>query len=193
MMPRWVEIILSILILFLLSPLFVFIAVLIKLDSSGPVFYLAKRVGYEGHIFKMYKFRTMVNNASKIGPPITTQQDHRITRVGRFLRAMKLDEFPQFLNVLKGEMRLVGPRPEDPHIVEQFTSDQRHIFNYKPGITSPASVQFRTEESLIPPEFWEERYLNDILPRKIACDLKYMQTATFLSDIKVIWKTLSIL
>ena len=177
----------------LLSPLYCVLALLIKLDSKGPVFFRAKRIGKNGHVFDMLKFRSMIPDASIQGPPLTTQYDVRITRIGRILRKFKLDELPQLLNVLKGEMKFVGARPEDPGIVKRYTSDQRKIFDYTPGITSPASLTFRDEERLIPSEDWEQVYMKDILPKKLTMDLEYMKRANFLSDIGVILRTLGVL
>jgi len=188
-MPRSIEIILTILGLLLLSPLLLIVSLLIKLDSKGPVFHKPSRVGQGGQLFKLFKFRTMQKDADQIGPPITTVNDSRITRIGNLLRKTKLDELPQLFNVLFGQMSLVGPRPEDPSIVKEYSEEQRKMLNYKPGITSPASILFRSEEKMITAEKWEEEYLEEILRKKLEVDLSYMKCANFLSDLKVIMKT----
>ncbi|MEW5956397.1 MAG: sugar transferase, partial [Chloroflexota bacterium] len=159
--------------LIMLAPLFVIIALAIKLTSPGPVFYLAQRVGRYGRPFKLYKFRSMVVGADRQGPGITVNRDSRITPVGRFLRNFKLDELPQLLNVLWGEMSLVGPRPEDPRYVAWYTREQRQVLNVRPGLTSPASVYYREEETLLNGDNWETIYRKQILPRKLAAELAY--------------------
>jgi lipopolysaccharide/colanic/teichoic acid biosynthesis glycosyltransferase len=188
-MPRILEITLSLVGLVLLSPVFIIVAILIRFDSKGPVFYGAMRVGKDGEPFKMLKFRSMTSGASRQGPPITTRNDSRITAIGAFLRKTKLDELPQLINVLGGGMGFVGPRPEDPEIVKKYSSDQKRILHYRPGITSPASIRFRAEEGMIPSGKWENVYLNEILSRKLEMDLRYMKTATAFSDLKVILRT----
>ncbi|GAB4279673.1 MAG: sugar transferase [Candidatus Promineifilaceae bacterium] len=177
--------------LILLSPAFFVIAVLVKVDSTGPVFYKANRVGENGRLFKLYKFRSMAVDAEKQGPGITVSGDERVTRVGRFLRRTKLDELPQLVNVLKGEMSLVGPRPEDPRYVNFYTEEQRHILQFRPGITSAASLQFRREEEMLAGENWQDVYLNSIMPEKINIDLAYLRQRTLFSDIKLILSTIT--
>jgi lipopolysaccharide/colanic/teichoic acid biosynthesis glycosyltransferase len=189
-MPRTFEFILALVGLLVLGPLFLLIALCIKLDSGGPVFYRAVRAGKGDSRFTMLKFRTMVSGASRQGPPITTLNDPRITKVGSFLRKTKLDELPQLMNVLKGSMGFVGPRPEDPEIVKKYSSSQKRILRYCPGITSPASIAFREEETLIPASGWEEAYRHDILPKKLDMDIRYFERATCISDLKVIMKTI---
>lgn len=188
-MPRSIEIILTFLGLLLLSPLFIIISILIKLDSNGPVFHKPSRVGQDSQLFKLFKFRTMQKDADQIGPPITTLNDARITRIGKLLRKTKLDELPQLFNVLFSQMSLVGPRPEDPSIVKEYSEEQRKILNFKPGITSPASILFRSEEKMITAEKWKKEYLEEILTKKLEVDLNYMKRANYLSDLKVIFKT----
>jgi len=176
--------------LILLSPLFLVVAIAIKLDSPGPVFYRAKRVGKDGELFRLYKFRSMVTDAHKRGPAITTSGDSRITRVGRFLRRTKVDELPQLINVFVGDMSLVGPRPEDPRYVSLYTKEQREILKARPGMTSPASFKYRREEELLKGEDWERQYIKEILPNKIDVDLEYIQNRTLWSDIVLIFKTI---
>jgi len=174
MAKRAMDILLCLIGIALLWPVFFFVAIAVKLDR-GPVLYRAMRVGQNGKLFKLYKFRTMVPDADKIGPPITSHEDTRITRVGRWLRNSKLDELPQLINVLKGEMSLVGPRPEHPSYVAKYTEQQRN------------------EEKMIPKDNWEAVYEKKILPQKIAIDLEYFNRSTFFSDLLLILKTLFVL
>ena len=176
--------------LFLLFPLFLILAVLVKLDSPGPVFYRARRAGQFGRPFTLYKFRSMRADADQIGPAITTANDKRITKIGHFLRRTKLDELPQLINVLKGEMSLVGPRPEDMSYIEFYTSEQSKILNIRPGITSMASLQYRDEASELVVAEWEKMYITEIMPAKLAIDLDYMTRRTLWSDIVLIAKTI---
>lgn len=184
--------------LIVLLPFFVLIALWIKLDSKGPVFYLQERVGRYGETFKIYKFRTMVKNADKIGGAITIGNDPRITKVGRFLRKYKIDELPQLINVLKGEMSLVGPRPEVIKYVNIYTSEQREVLNLIPGITDPASIKYRNENILLAASRDtyeasydpEQVYIQEIMPDKIRINLEYASRATIFTDFKVVVKTI---
>ncbi len=176
--------------LVVLSPLFLVLALLIKLDSKGPIFYRAQRVGRHGTAFALYKFRSMVAGADRQGPGITAAGDSRVTRVGRFLRRTKLDELPQLINVLKGEMALVGPRPEDPRYVALYTPEQRAVLAYRPGITSAASLQYRREESLLSGTDWEMVYREEVMPAKLAIDLAYLQKRTVWSDLRLVMHTI---
>jgi lipopolysaccharide/colanic/teichoic acid biosynthesis glycosyltransferase len=175
--------------LILFSPVLFVIAVLIKLDSAGPVLYLAQRVGKDGRLFRLCKFRTMSAGAHRNDPAITVAGDTRITRVGQFLRRFKLDELPQLLNVVKGEMSLVGPRPEDPRYVALYSPSQREVLRVPPGITSVASLVYRHEASLLSYGDWEHRYVNEILPHKLAIDLDYLAHRTLASDVKLVVRT----
>lgn len=176
--------------LVILLPLFGLVALAIKLDSPGPVFYRGERVGRGGKPFRIFKFRTMVINAAQQGPRITTRDDTRITRVGRLLRKYKIDELPQLFNVLRGEMSLVGPRPEDPRYVARYTPAQRRVLEVRPGITSPATLQYHHEDRLLTNEDWETVYLNELMPRKLAIELEYLDRRTWLTDFKIILQTL---
>ena len=176
--------------LLLLFPLFLILAVLVKLDSPGPVFYRARRAGQFGRPFTLYKFRSMRADADQTGPAITTANDKRITKIGHFLRRTKLDELPQLINVLKGEMSLVGPRPEDMSYIEFYTAEQSKILNIRPGITSMASLQYRDEASELVGAEWEKMYITEIMPAKLAIDLDYMTRRTLWSDIVLIAKTI---
>jgi lipopolysaccharide/colanic/teichoic acid biosynthesis glycosyltransferase len=176
--------------LIVFSPLLVGIALIVKFTSPGPVLHRARRVGQYGRLFTLYKFRSMVANADKLGSAITAGDDPRITRAGRFLRRAKLDELPQLLNVVKGEMSLVGPRPEDPRYVESYSPEQRRILTVRPGITSWASIQYRHEEALLATGSADEVYRQEIMPRKLALDLDYLERQTLGLDLQILWRTL---
>jgi lipopolysaccharide/colanic/teichoic acid biosynthesis glycosyltransferase len=176
--------------LIVLVPLFVIVGLLVKLDSQGPVFYRGARIGRDGVLFKMYKFRTMVANADRVGSALTQSQDCRITRVGRILRKWKIDEFPQLLNVLRGEMSVVGPRPESPGFVEHYTPEQRQVLQVKPGMTGLTQIAFRHEEALLGRcSNLEKDYIEKIMPRKLALDLEYITNRSFFLDVKLIVQT----
>lgn len=175
----------------ILSPLFIIISILIKLDSEGNVFFKQRRVGKNKKIFEIYKFRTMVTDAEKIGRQITIGNDSRITRVGAFIRKYKLDEFPQLINVLKGEMSLVGPRPEVPRYVELYDEEQEKILLVKPGITDYASIKFRNENDILGKSIDPDReYIENVMPTKIDLNLKYISEISLLTDIKIIINTI---
>jgi lipopolysaccharide/colanic/teichoic acid biosynthesis glycosyltransferase len=188
-MRRFLDVVLSAMGLVALSPLFLAIMAAIKLHDAGPVFHKARRVGLNGNIFLLFKFRTMIVNADKIGAGITTATDQRITSVGRLLRRYKLDEFPQLINVVRGEMSLVGPRPEDPRYVARYDHNQRKILSVLPGITSPASLSFKDEASSLLGPDWEKKYVAEIFPKKIAMDLEYFEHNTLWSDLGLIVRT----
>ncbi len=175
--------------LIVLSPIFLVIALLIKLDSPGRVFFRGVRAGRYGRPFKIFKFRTMVDRARQLGSAITTGDDARITRVGRVLRRYKLDELPQLINVFTGEMSLVGPRPEDPYYVALYTPEQRRVLSVRPGITSPASLHYRDEASLLHGEGWEQVYIGQIMPHKLQIELDYIATSNLLTDFQLIFQT----
>lgn len=175
----------------ILSPLFIIISILIKLDSEGTVFFKQPRVGKNKKIFEIYKFRTMVTNAENIGGQITIGNDSRITRVGSFIRKYKLDEFPQLINVLKGEMSLVGPRPEVPRYVEMYDEEQEKILLVKPGITDYASIKFRNENDILGQSLDPDReYIENVMPTKIDLNLKYISEISLITDIKIIINTI---
>lgn len=190
MMKRIFDIIVSIVGLLLLSPLFAVVAVWIKLDSRGPVFYKQTRVGKNNVDFRMFKFRSMRTGSDK-GSLITIGgKDSRITRSGYFIRKFKLDEFPQLINVLIGDMSLVGPRPEVRHYVNYWTPDQMHVLDVKPGITDPASIKFRDENVLLESvEDPEKYYIEVIMQEKIYIYMDYIAHQSFWGDIKLIIKT----
>jgi lipopolysaccharide/colanic/teichoic acid biosynthesis glycosyltransferase len=182
----------SILGLVLLSPLFLIVAVWIKRDSPGSVFFRQVRVGRFEIPFRIYKFRTMVVDAEKKGLQLTSGKDPRITRSGDFLRRTKIDELPQLINVLKGEMSLVGPRPEVPKYVEYYPNDAKKVvFSLCPGITDYAAILFRNENDILEgAEDPEGTYLNQILPEKIALYLKYAKERSFWLDFRLIIGTI---
>lgn len=176
--------------LLVLSPLLLLIALAIRLDSPGPVFFRQERVGRDGRPFRIYKYRTMRVDAEKLGAPITVGRDPRITRVGHWLRKSKLDELPQLLNVLKGEMSLVGPRPEVPKYVALYTPEQRRVLSIKPGITDLASIAFRDENDLLAGQTDPERfYVEEIMPRKLELNLEYLERASVGYDLWLIART----
>jgi lipopolysaccharide/colanic/teichoic acid biosynthesis glycosyltransferase len=166
------------------------IALVIKLGDWGPVFFAQQRIGRFGEPFRIYKFRTMVANAEKLGIPLTTRDDPRITHVGHWLRRTKLDELPQLWNVVKGDMSLVGPRPEVPRYVALYTAKQRQVLEVRPGITDPASLEFFDEARCIDTSNPEMAYVTLILPRKLAINLAYLRRRTLLSDFVVLLATL---
>ena len=192
MVKRIFDFLVSLFGLIMLSPLFLICAILIKLDSPGPVFYKGIRIGKDGKPFKIFKFRTMVKDAEKLGGPSTAADDPRITRIGRFLRKYKIDELPQLINVLKGEMSLVGPRPEVKMYVDMMTPKEREIIlSVRPGMTDLASLwDFHEEEILKGAKDPEKVYLEKIRPKKIALQIEYVKNRSFLLDLKIILKTI---
>lgn len=178
--------------LFFLWPLLLVIALLVKLGDRGPVFYRQERVGHRGTPFRIWKFRTMVVSADAKQQLITVGSDARITRVGYWLRKLKFDELGQLINVLKGEMSLVGPRPEVPKYVALYSDQQKEVLQFKPGITDPASIKYSNESELLAQAADPERkYVDEIMPDKIRINLEYAKSATVLTDVQVILKTLA--
>lgn len=189
MIQRTIDLLAAALGLTLLSPLFLAVAALIKLTSPGPVFHRAQRVGKAGVPFTLFKFRSMRAGAAASGPGITRSGDERITPIGRLLRRTKIDELPQLLNVLRGDMSLVGPRPEDPRYVALYTPEQRRILSVRPGITSAASIRYRHEEAMLTGDDWEKRYLSEVMPAKLRIDMDYLDRRTTASDVGILWQT----
>ena len=183
------DLVVSVFGLIVLSPVFTVLALIIRLHDGGTVFYRAPRIGKNGVPFRLFKFRSMVANADRTGQVVTTSGDLRVTPIGRFLRRTKMDELPQLLNVLKGEMSLVGPRPESPKYVGLYTPEQRAVLQVLPGITSAASLTFRHEEQLLSGDNWEDVYRNEVLPAKLAIDLNYLSQRTLMSDVGLILQT----
>jgi lipopolysaccharide/colanic/teichoic acid biosynthesis glycosyltransferase len=191
-LKRIFDILMSALGLLFLSPVFGLMALVIKRESTGPVFFRGPRMGRGGKVFRILKFRTMRESPeSYLGSRITAGDDKRITPLGRWLRDTKINEFPQLWNVLRGEMSLVGPRPEDPEVAKSWTRDVfQEILSVRPGITSPASVLYRHEEKLLKSGNVMDEYLRKILPDKQRLDLLYVRTRSFISDLDIIFLTL---
>ncbi len=177
--------------LILASPLLLLIAAAIKLSSPGPVLFLQPRVGRGGCSFSIWKFRTMVDGAHHRGPEITASGDPRVTTIGRLLRRTKLDELPQLVNVWRGEMSLVGPRPEVPRYVAGYSEEDRSVLSIRPGITDLASIAFRDEESVLA-QFAdrEQAYVDVLLPRKLALAREYLRRQSFKLDLELLLRTL---
>ena len=190
-MKRILDIVISFLGLLVFSPVLIVTAIAVKLEDGGPVFYRAPRVGLSGIPFIMYKFRTMIMEAEKTGPSSTSSDDIRITRTGHFLRKFKIDEIPQLLNVLIGNMSIVGPRPEIKKFTDLFTEEEKAILNVKPGISDWASI-WNSNEGLIlqGAEDPDKTYLELIRPEKIRLQLLYVRNHNFFIDLKIIFLTL---
>jgi lipopolysaccharide/colanic/teichoic acid biosynthesis glycosyltransferase len=184
------DILASLIGLVLAGPFLLLAALAVKLDSPGPVFFRQERVGRNFRLFRIFKFRTMVANAPSLGGQITAGRDPRVTRVGHFLRKSKLDELAQLINVLLGDMSLVGPRPEVPKYVELFREQYAAVLSVRPGITDPASIKYRDESSLLAASADpEEEYAHRILPDKLAISRAYIARANLWSDFMVILQT----
>lgn len=189
-MKRLFDILVSFFILLLFFPVGLLISIWIFSESKGGVFYLQKRIGKNGIPFKMVKFRTMRLNADRFGKLTVGERDPRITRAGYFLRKFKLDEFPQFLNVLAGQMSIVGPRPEVKEYTDLYTEEQRKILTVKPGITDYASIEYFKENELLgKSENPQKTYIEEIMPAKIELNMKYIANPTISQDLKIMWMT----
>jgi len=190
-MKRLFDVIASSIGLVVLLPLLVVLATVLKRESTGPLFYRGLRAGRYGKPFQIFKFRTMVVDADKIGGPTSSADDPRITRLGNFLRQYKLDELPQLINVLKGEMSLVGPRPEVVQEVLLYTDEEKRLLEVRPGITDWASIRFRNEgEILRGSDDPHQAYREKIRPEKIRLGLEYVRCHSFMTDCKIILRTL---
>lgn len=190
-MKRLFDIFFSLSGLIILSPIIVITALVIKLEDRGNVLYRANRVGLSGVSFIMYKFRTMVVNAENIGPASTSTDDRRITKTGRFLRKFKIDEIPQLLNVLSGNMSIVGPRPEIKRFTDMFTEEEKAILSVKPGITDWASIWNSNEGRILEGvEDTDSVYMELIRPEKIRLQLQYVKSHNFFIDLKIIFLTM---
>ena len=194
MIKRFFDLVISLIMLIIFSPFFLILAVLIRKDSEGPVFYRQVRIGKDGKPFMIFKFRTMVNNADKSGVTSTKEDDVRITKMGRFIRKYNLDELAQFINALKGEMSIVGPRPEIPYFVDMFTEEEKKvILSVKPGITDWACIWNPDEGKLLAGSDDPDRdYLEKIRPEKIRLQLKYVKEHSFWIDFKIMLLTLKV-
>lgn len=176
--------------LLILSPLLGLIALVIRVTSPDPVFYASSRVGLGGKVFKMVKFRTMVIGADTTGPLVTAGDDPRITPIGRYLRRTKLDELPTLWNVLKGEMSIVGPRPENPQSASFYTDEQKRVLTVRPGITSLATLKYRHEESILAGVADLDVAYFDVMQDKLALELEYVERQSFWLDLRIILRTL---
>lgn len=189
-MKRLFDIFCSVIILLFFLPIGVLLAFWILLESKGGVFYFQERIGRHGTPFRMIKFRSMRKDADKQGQLTVGMRDPRITRSGYFIRRFKLDEFPQFINVLKGEMSIVGPRPEVKEYVDLYTPDQRKILDVKPGITDYASLEyFRENELLGASANPRQTYIEEIMPAKIELNKKYLENPGLAQDLRLMWQT----
>lgn len=185
---RVIDVAVSLLLLIVMSPLLIVLALLVKASSPGPVFFRHERVGRHGRPFYLLKFRSMRQDSG--GPEVTAGGDRRITPVGRFMRKWKLDELPQFWNVLRGEMTLVGPRPEVPRYVALYTPEQRQVLSVRPGITGLTQLEYRNEEELLAGrDNVEEYYINEVMPAKLKRDLEYIRTRTLIGDLGILIRT----
>ena len=191
---RMFDIVVSLGMLILLSWLFLILAIAIKVDSHGPVFYRQVRVTKGNQDFRIFKFRTMVNNADKIGSLVTTGNDARITRVGAKIRKCRLDEIPQLLNILKGEMSFVGTRPEVRKYVDRYTDEMMATLLMPAGVTSLASISFKDEDEVLDSYMQngmslDDAYIEEILPKKMLCNLNYIHDFCFFGDLKIMLQT----
>ena len=190
-LKRLMDIVASGLGIILVSPVLLFIAIWIKYSSQGPILFKQIRVGRNGKEFSIFKFRTMIINAEKIGTQITIGEDKRITSSGKFLRKYKLDELPQLFNVFKGDMSLVGPRPEVPKYVELYNEEQRRVLEVRPGITDIASLRYKDENDILGKvDNPEEYYINVIMKDKLKLNLEYIKKCNIFFDVYLIIKTI---
>jgi len=179
--------------LLLLWPLFLVLGLAIKLTSRGPALFCSTRIGQFGRPFVLYKFRSMSDGSHLHGPVITAANDPRVTPLGKVLRRLKIDELPQLINVLRGDMSLVGPRPEAPSYVARYSREQLKILEVKPGLTSPASLRYRNEEQRLTGMDWEDYYVRELMPAKLAIDADYIRKRTPWSDMRLILATIATL
>jgi lipopolysaccharide/colanic/teichoic acid biosynthesis glycosyltransferase len=191
MAKRTLDVVGSILGLLVLSPLFLALAVAIKLDSPGPVFFTQERLGRGGRPFRILKFRSMVRNADRVATNVSPAGDPRITRVGRFLRKYYLDELPQLINVLKGDMSLVGPRPETPEFVALYTPEEWQVLTVRPGIAGPSTLAFMDEADLLDQAADPEAfYVVAVMHERVRLDLEYLGRRSFVYDVRLMVKQL---
>lgn len=190
-LKRLFDILASLILLIILSPLFIIFSIMIKLDSKDPIMFKQNRVTENGRIFKIFKFRTMVENADKNGSQVTVKNDDRVTKIGKFLRKFRLDEIPQLINILIGDMSFVGTRPEVPKYVELYTDEMKATLLMKAGVTSLASIKFKDEEKLLQMDGNIDKiYIENILPQKMQYNLEYLKRFNFFYDIKLMFMTL---
>ncbi len=180
--------------LLVFAPLFILISLAILVTMGFPVFFTQTRIGRHGKPFRIIKFRSMITDADKKGLSITRGGDPRITPLGKSLRKTKLDELPQLINVLCGQMSFVGPRPETPEYVELYDDQQRQVLTVRPGITDPATLAFRNEEEVLSQyEDTHQAYVDIVMPQKLKINLEYLQTATLFTDLRIVLKTINAL
>lgn len=192
MLKRFIDVGLSLLGLALAAPVLAYAAIRIKLEDGGPVFYRGVRAGMHGKPFRMFKLRTMVLDADKVGGPSAADGDPRITRIGSWLRSRKLDELPQFINVLIGNMSFVGPRPEVQHYVDMYNEQERAILSVRPGITDFATLWNANEGEVLARSTDPERtYLEEIRPEKLRLQLEYVRRQSLATDLSIIWQTVA--
>ncbi|MDN4861146.1 sugar transferase [Priestia aryabhattai] len=190
LIKRIFDLVASCIILILLSPIFLIIGTVIKIDSKGPVIFYQTRVTQYGKKFNIFKFRTMVNNAEKLGTQVTTSNDNRITRVGKFLRKYRLDELPQLINILLGDMSFVGTRPEVTKYVEQYTKEMLATLLLPAGVTSKASISYRDEEKILKvAEDADKIYVTEVLPQKMKYNLSSLESYSLREDVETIYQT----
>ncbi len=191
-MKRAFDIAVSLLVLIILSPLFVLLSLIVFVTMGWPVFYRQTRVGKDSRVFKIIKFRSMIKEADKKGLAVTAGADSRVTPVGRLLRKTKLDELPQFINVLRGEMSLVGPRPEVPRYVRLYSHKQLRVLSVRPGLTDPATIAYRDEEKILAGyDDPEKAYIEHIMPAKLKLNLAYLEKASFAADLGLLFRTVA--
>lgn len=192
LVKRIFDIIVSGILLVIVSPILLVLSILIKLDSPGPIMFRQVRVTTYGKEFRIFKFRTMVNNADKMGSQVTTKDDVRVTKLGKILRGCRLDELPQLLNVLLGEMTFVGTRPEIPKYVGHYTNEMKATLLLPAGVTSRASIEYKDEERLLKhAEDADEVYVHQVLPEKMRYNLESIKNYSFFEDIKIMFATIS--
>lgn len=193
-LKRIFDFVLGFMLLIILSPLFIILSVIIKVDSKGPIMFRQTRVTQYGKRFRIFKFRTMINNADKIGSQITTKDDARITRVGRLLRKYRLDEIPQLFNIIVGDMSFVGTRPEVPKFVEKYTDEMKATLLLPAGVTSDASIQYKDEELLLSDASdVDDLYINKVLPEKMKYNLKWLKEYNLINDMKTMIRTIKVI
>ena len=192
-LKRLFDIIFSTILLIVLSPILIILAIAIKIDSKGPIFYRQERITQYGKIFKIFKFRTMIFNADKIGALVTTKNDSRITRVGNIIRKCRLDEIPQLINILVGDMTFVGTRPEVKKYVERYTDEMKATLLMPAGVTSIASIKYKNEDEIIGKyiEQGEDIYVNRVLPEKMKYNVDYVKKFTIFQDILICVQTVN--
>jgi lipopolysaccharide/colanic/teichoic acid biosynthesis glycosyltransferase len=191
MLKRIFDIISSLVVLTMGLPFFILIAFLIGIDSKGGVFFIQQRVGKDNRNFGLFKFRTMRSDSEKAGQITVGGKDPRVTKIGYFLRKFKLDEFPQLLNVIKGDMSIIGPRPEVRRYVDMYSKEQLKVLSVRPGLSDFASIEYINENELLgKSENPEKTYIEEIMPAKLRLNLKYIEQKSFSTDIKLIFKTI---